>query len=263
MIARAVVATPVAMMVLTAGCSSTATDAVMPVLSSRAPTSTAAHRDLGDPPAVIQVWPTDAEQSLDHRPAEPATSVGSDSTGATETSMPARDGPGSTGEVEAPELDRILQQVGVAERAYDVAVRRPEDPVLLAALEMATVEDSPARLEFIGAYSAMVEAGWWSEPDAEVPNFVAVLPEGYPILADDGQSAWVLVCAVSGDSLMGLDEAGAPVVLADARNAREVWQQFWLVDGVWLLFQRVQVEIYPEATSCDDEVSVSSSVPAS
>lgn len=263
MIVRAVVATPAAMMVLTAGCSSTATDAVMPDLRSQAAKSTAAYRDVGDLAAVIQVWPTDAEQSLDHRRAEPATSVGSDITGATETSTPARHVPGSAGEVEATELDRILQQVGVAEQAYDAAVRRPEDTELLAALEMTTVEDSPARLEFVGAYSAMVEAGRWSKPDAEVPNSVAVLPEGYPILADDGHSAWVLVCAVSGDSLMGLDEAGGPVVLADARNAREVWQEFRLVDGVWLLFQRVQVEIYPEATSCDNEVSVSSSVPAS
>ena len=59
------------------------------------------------------------------------------------------------------------------------------------------------------------------------------------------------MCHVSGDSLMGLDENGVEVVLADSRNARLVLQTFRLEDSSWKLFERVQLTVIPEGTSCE------------
>jgi hypothetical protein len=50
---------------------------------------------------------------------------------------------------------------------------------------------------------------------------------------------------------MGRDANGDEVVLADVRNARLIVQTFRLVDGTWKLFQREQLLLIPEGTSCD------------
>src|SRR5690606_16135035 len=101
------------------------------------------------------------------------------------------------------DVDAVLASVGDTEAAYDAALRNPSDPSLLAAVEAATMPGSPARAEFVEAYWSTIEAGQWAEADPVVPNSVTVLPEGYPTFTADGLSAFVIVCAVSGDSLMG------------------------------------------------------------
>lgn len=93
-----------------------------------------------------------------------------------------------------------------------------------------------------------MSAGHWAVPDRAVPNSVTV--EVAPFIGASATEAQVVVCHVSGDRLMGLDAAGAEVVLADSRNARLILQTFKLVNGTWRLFERVQLLIIPEGESC-------------
>jgi hypothetical protein len=151
----------------------------------------------------------------------------------------------------------VAAEVGVTEAAFDEALRSPDDPTLLAAVEDATVEGSPARAEFVAGYNAIVDADQWAVPDPDVPNSVTVEVE--PFITESGTDAYVVVCHVSGDSLMGREDSGGDVVLADSRNARLVLQTFKLVDNTWKLFERVQLNIIPEGTSCDAAASPSTS----
>jgi hypothetical protein len=146
----------------------------------------------------------------------------------------------------------VLEQVGVTEAAYDMALRNPDDETLVAAIEVATVEGSPAREEFVRAYQSHIAQGRWAVADTEVANSVAAI--GPPTIVGDGSVAVVTVCHVSGDTLMGVDAAGRDKVLADSRNARLILQTFHLVHDAWKLFLREQLAIIPEGTSC--EVSV-------
>jgi hypothetical protein len=155
----------------------------------------------------------------------------------------------------------VAAQVGVTEAAYDTALRNPADPSLITVVEAATVDESPARAEFVGAYNTVIGAGHWAAADPDVPNSVTV--EADPFIDRSGTEAHVIVCHVSGDTLMGRDEDGVEVVLADSRNARLILQTFRLVDSTWRLFERVQLAIIPEGTSCEGSVTPSSSSVAS
>lgn len=164
--------------------------------------------------------------------------------------------------LDAVVLEALLPAVGSSEAAYDAAVRNPGDASLVAGIELATVADSPARLEFVGAYEAIAAAGQWAVADEVVPNSVTVLSGEGLTMSADGSAAFVWVCEVSGDALMGRDAAGNPVVLSDQRNARVIVQEFRLVDGGWRLFQRWLVDVVAEGVSCGEGVGASS-VPVS
>jgi hypothetical protein len=145
----------------------------------------------------------------------------------------------------------VLAQVGVTEAAYDAALRNPGDSSLAEAIAVATADGSPAREEFVGAYEAHVAEGHWTVPDPDIPNSVTAV--GDPMSTDGGAIAFVTVCHVSGDTLMGRDATGDEQLLADRRNAHLVEQMFLLVDGQWRLAQRTLIKSFPEATSCEPE----------
>lgn len=253
---------PTALTMLTAACSAAAPGSDTSNITSSVAEVMDESIAVGAPLRALQVWPQIAAPADDARLS--GTTIVPGGVGVDGVASPLSEA-APIGSIPGPssgDEGRLLERVGMAERFFDAAVRNPADLTLLAEFETATVAESPARLEFVNAYWTLVAAGRWAVPDPAVANSVTVLPDGRPVFADDGLAAWVLVCAVSGDSLMGMNEVGEPAVLADVRNAREVWQEYRLVDGEWLLYQRMQVEIYPEATSCDD-LSVSSSVPAS
>lgn len=257
---RAVLWVPAALAMLTA-CSAVATGSGTSTVASPAVEVDQEPMADGTWLRAVQVWPQVPVLVVDSAASWTAGVEGGVGSAGASSRTSSPEPTGSISVVSAAGVDGLIERVGMTERLFDAAVRDPEDRTLLVEFEATTVAESPARSEFVDAYWALVEAGRWAVPDPVVANSVTVLPDGPPILADDGLAAWVLVCAVSGDSLMGVDELGEPVVLADVRNAREVWQEFRLVDGEWLLYERWQVAIYPEATSCND-VSVSSSVPS-
>lgn len=257
---RAALSVPAALAMLTA-CSAVATGSGTSTVTSSAVEVVREQVADGTWLRAGQVWPQAPVLAVDSAASGPTAVEGGLGSAGTSSQMSSPEPAGSIPVVAADGVDRLIERVGMTERLFDAAVRNPDDQTLLIEFQATTVAESPARSEFVDAYWALVEAGRWAAPDPLVANSVTVLPDGYPIFADDGLAAWVLVCAVSGDSLMGVNELGEPVVLADVRNAREVWQEFRLIDGEWLLYERWQVEIYPEATSCSD-MSVSSSVPS-
>lgn len=151
----------------------------------------------------------------------------------------------------------VQAQVGVTEAAYEAAVRNPDDPSLRAGIEAATVEGSPARIEFISAYETIVAAGQRSVPDPDVPNSIELVT--LPFIAEDALSATVVICHVSGDSLV--DAAGQ--VLSDARNAWLIVEEFRSVDGAWMLFERQALGVTPEGTQCETDLLTGSLPPSS
>ena len=100
----------------------------------------------------------------------------------------------------------VLEQVGVTESAYDTALRNPDDPSLVTAIVTATAVGSPAREEFVGAYEVHSAEGHWTVPDPDVPNSVTAVDD--PLTTAGGAVAFVTVCHVSGDTLMGRDTSG-------------------------------------------------------
>ena len=145
----------------------------------------------------------------------------------------------------------VLEQVGVTESAYDTALRNPDDPSLVTAIVTATAVGSPAREEFVGAYELHSAEGHWTVPDPDVPNSVTAVDD--PLTTAGGAVAFVTVCHVSGDTLMGRDTSGEAQVLADIRNAHLMEQMFLVAEGKWRLAQRTLIETFPEATSCETE----------
>lgn len=153
----------------------------------------------------------------------------------------------------------VLEQVGATEAAFEAAMRNPDDPILVTAIEDATVEGFPAREEFIGAYESNIAEGYWAVPDPDVPNSITV--EGDPSVSADGMAAVVVVCRVSGDTVMGRDANGDEQVISDVRRAQLMYQTFLFIDGTWKLAVREEIETFPEGTTCEPEQQPASSLP--
>jgi hypothetical protein len=222
----------------------------------------APQRRPGDAVAFLDAqWrPGDATSVLS--PQWTAQTMASTTTAPTTSASAVSTGPPSVTDYQDREVRAaIAAQVGVTEAAYDAALRNPQNEALIGAVEAATVEGSPARSEFVSTYYAITDVGGWAAPDPVTPNSVTMV--GEPYVAPDGTEAWVTVCHVSGDSLMGLDDAGEVIVVADKRNARLIVQTFRLDRGTWKLFQREQLLMIPEGTSCETSNGPSSSLPES
>lgn len=136
------------------------------------------------------------------------------------------------------------------EAAFDSAIRNPEDPNLRAEIVDAAASGSPAQREFVSAYDAMVDQGRFGVARSSPPN--SVTTESGPQFTPDRASAFVVVCAVSGDRLAErpATPGGEPAFLSDAVNVRRMVQTFVLEDEVWKLFDRRLIADYPGSVRC-------------
>lgn len=236
----------------TGGAETTTSSAVAPVPTERTATEQAAtDRLLGLFP-VVQIWPdTNGWPPLQVLGPQvwpaPATTDAPVTTNdvAEETAPPIA----SVAPVSDPGAIAAVQaQVGVTESAYETAVRNPDDPSLRAGIEAATIDESPAQLEFVSAYDAIVAAGQRSVPDPDVANSIELVT--LPFIEADGQSATVVICHVTGDSLV--DDSGQ--VVSDVRNAWLVIEEFRTLDEDWKLYARHALGVTPEGTQCETDL---------